>query len=156
MPKRTWKDRVAISSPEKVELSSAPVNESLDLGQIVQTLCQQTQPAFQADQVEVWLSNGSPNGVLQTAAAADGAADELDRRAAALAQYLKLDHARLLLAAPVGAPASPTQPDLLGLARSLILAPLSRDRDALGALVIAEWRREQPFAADRGPHGAHG
>ena len=130
--------------------SGAAINESLDLAQIVNTVCLETRPAFEADQVELWLLAGGAPAQLQRAGAAPAdAADsavDLDRRGAILAGQMEPGRARLLVAAP--AETADGRLDWLAPARSLILAPLSREHGVLGLLVIAEWRRPQAYDSE--------
>jgi len=140
-------------STEALRRIGAAVNESLDLAQIVGTVCLETHPAFEADQVEVWLFAGTLPEQLQRAgavgleSAGTSTSAALSRRGELLAGQLGAGRARLLAAAQ---PAADTggQPELLGVARSLIIAPLIRDRSSFGLLTLAEWRRSRPFTAE--------
>ena len=140
-------------STEALRRIGAAINESLDLAQIVNTVCLETNPAFEADQVEVWLFAGAPSERLQRAAVAgpDGAASStnvaLNRRGELLAGQFGTGRSRLLAAGQAVADVGGQQ-ELLGAARSLIIAPLTRDRASLGLLTIAEWRRARPFTSE--------
>ena len=131
----------------------AAVNESLDLDQIVNTICLETCPTFEADTVEVWLLADSSAERLQRAGvvSANGsqpaANSDLERRAAVLDGYVRSGRARLLVAGQAGLE---TQQHLeqFGQVRPLILAPLSRDRRSLGILAIAERTRTRPYTPE--------
>ena len=138
---------------ETLRRIGAAINESLNLPQIVDTVCSQTRVVFAADRVELWLTaNGGAE--LRRAAACgpagiDSAPDNtsLARPAGLIARGRLADRATLITSTQLSADVR-QQLEQLGQARSLIVAPLTKEHRSLGVLLIVETQRAQQFTAD--------
>jgi diguanylate cyclase (GGDEF)-like protein len=133
---------------EAVRRAGVAVNMSLDLPVILDTLCADTQLAFEAGRVDVWLDAG-PGALRRLAhfgANAEAATSAASQAAAAFVEAALLAGRTLhtnLIALPEAGP-----PAYFGPVQSLIVAPVSKAGRAFGALVIAQAARARRFTVE--------